>query len=57
MTANREGGHSLYKYGQGCADKRVLIFSLSGKGVCFIVKKSGKEFKFTCLERGSCLSG
>ena len=29
--------------------------SLSGTRVCFIVKKSGKGFKYTCLEMGSCL--
>ena len=28
-----------------------------GGGGYFTVKKSGKEFKYACLERGSCLSG
>ena len=45
--------------------KGVLIFSLSGmgggrmwgEGCVFHCKKSGKGFKCTCLERGSCVSG
>ena len=35
-----------------------FLFSESvWNGGCFIVKKSGKGFKYTCLERASCLSG
>ena len=51
------GGGCTHYISMGCADKRDLIlFSICWNGGMFSCKKSGKEFKYTCLERGSCLS-
>ena len=56
------GGHSLYKHGYGCADKRGLIFKIClkrGWRGCFIVKNLGGNSNMpvwkgvhVCLERG-----
>ena len=43
--------------GRDVLTKKVLFSESVWNRVVFHCKKSGKGFKYTCLERGSCLSG
>ena len=51
------GGNHYISMGKDVLTKGVLFSeSVWNGGICHC-QKSGKGFKYTCLERGSCLSG
>ena len=51
------GGTHCISMGRDVLTKGVLFLVSVWNGVVFHWKKSGKGFKYTFLERGSCLSG